>query len=211
MKRLLIFLCALLVMTGFTTGMSYADDHEDAGQQVELTTETVFELLSAVPGAVSSDMTNAQSPNDVLRAMSTLRVHEIDLGRVDSSLRSAAREWNRLVSSGVVVPGYTELVQAYETNAELRQAVDTAAVTLSACTDAVTFVVIIAVGIWPLLVMGYIVACVWQLPSVSAWFTCTTSGVGRVSSAILASLDYIVTSCVPLAPQTVFNPVHAGT
>lgn len=211
MKRFLTFLCTFLLMTGVSTGMSFADNSQTAEQREELSSAEVFELLSAVPDAVSSDVTSAQSPDDVLRAMSTLRFHSIDLDRVDESLLSKAQAWNRIVSSGIDVPSYAELVQTYETNAEFRQAIDTAAVTLSACTDAVTFVVIIAVGIWPLLIMGFIVACAWQLPGVSAWFTCTTSGVQRVSSAILASLDYIVTNCVPLAAQPAANPVRAGT
>lgn len=211
MKRFLTLLCSLLLMTGFTTGMSYADDSQASKQRSELTAAEVFELLSAVPGAVSSDVTNVQSTDDVLRAMSTLRFYNIDLDRVDDSLLAKAQEWNRIVSSGIDVPSYAELVQKYETNAEFRKTVDAAAVTLSACTDVVIAVVIIAVGIWPLLIMGYIVACVWQLPGVSAWFTCTTSGVQRVSSAMLAGLNWIVTSCVPLASQPATSPVRAGT
>ncbi|MPZ01113.1 MAG: hypothetical protein GEU97_24745 [Actinophytocola sp.] len=211
MKRLLVFLCALAVIAAFNPGVSHAAAGET--QRTELSAVEVFDLISAAPDAVSMDVDRASTPHDVLRAMSTLSFRTIDVDTVDtvdSALQPKAEEWPRVVSSGIVVPSYDELLQLYQTNADFRQAVDAAAAALSYCTDVVIFIVTIATIFWVLIVLSA-VGCVWQLPAVSAWFTCTTNESQRLAGAIIASLQWIVDACSPLASRDATLPMTPMT
>ncbi|GAA5118333.1 hypothetical protein [Haloechinothrix salitolerans] len=206
MKRLIALMCSLLLITWFATGTGFADGGESTTQRTSLTSADVFELLSAVPSAVSSDLTAADEPSDALRAISTLRFHEIDLAAIDAPLRENAREWNRVVSAGLVVPSYDQLTYLYETDTEFTQAVDSLTDTVSACADTIIFVIIIAVFFWPFLVLSIVTWCDSYLPSISAWFSCTTDRTQTVITAVFAGLGLIIDACFPAASKSIIRP-----
>lgn len=198
----MICLLALLLSSMPATAQASAGSYKEPSP-VTFTPEEVQDLLLAAPDAISSDVQEVSTADDLLRGVATLRIQQVDPNALEPDLRSTADKWNRLASSGWTMPTYEALRHAYSSDESFRSAVDDLVVVFTHCQSWVIFIVTVAVLFWPFTLILPITFCRNELPSVASTTTCVINRTLFAANTIGFVVNETIANCVPVAPKNV--------